>query len=247
MSFTAEKVIEFAYFLSNINSATINQSVTTIQSNQALSLLNGILDRYSNNIAYQVFPEELTTTVATRNLFIGESLSSSDPSVTILDAPYLSFLTNASVLVTSENISMTVLPMNQRFNRSFTNISTIPARTYWINRKDSNENPFTHIYIDPINNQGFTITLFGRQSISSNFLTSSTVFPSYYNHLLYELASQLADINGKTDQWDNKKEAKRLRFEKDIINKVSIDTSFNNDGAIVFGNRGNATLIDSTA
>jgi len=220
-------IIENAYNVAGIVTP-ISGTVTAAQSTLGLSQLNEIIAAKRKMSWFAVQPYQVDFDLSTNKLFIGETVTSGDPNVTVINQQFFSSITQAAIILQAGGnpirYAIDIQMRGQLDNINYLVTRTGRPKTLWYqNRLDSSNNYFTDIFINPINSI-YDLEIYGMPGAVDFSGTTDTILNGLEEYLKYELAKNLCEIHNSVDRdWGPNKQASHRQAMIDLQDNNVID------------------------
>ncbi len=215
---TFENIILDAYFLMGKKSPDQNSALSTNDVTLALRGMNYIIAHHRKMPWFNVQLQQVDTTDNTQFIYIGETVTSSETNVSVINKPFFSNIIGATVEISNTRYVVNVYPLTELDNTRLTRISGKPNAIYYDNFLDDSNNYYTKIFVNPSNNN-YTIHLIGSAGLSDVSLETDTVLNGFDLFLTYEIARYLAGIFSRMEQWNSQNEAYRNKIKDEFISQ----------------------------
>jgi len=211
MAFTAANIIQNAYYLANIKSIQAQDSLSVLEEQNGLNLLNQILDSLINDPVFSSYETILTIeNITTPEIWIGKNINNPIASATVIDnIPFMAIygancLVNNSGSQNPTNYPLIIFSYTNWTNSSYVKTEGIPQYLYYttISDMDNNNGVYNRILLDPSpNTDGIDLNLIGVLQYSEIGTSSDNILPTFSLFLQYSLAFELAMLYGKETEW----------------------------------------------
>lgn len=217
---TVENIVDSAFWMAGILSPPV-QTASVAQTTLAVAELNDIVSQKRRLPWFNVQLQEVAVAATTPFIYIGETVTSTDTDVTVVNEPFFSVILSATARQNISRYVLNIFPYSQLDNVNWAQTAGFPEAIFYANFLDDSNNFYTKIGSLPINTI-YTYHFTGIAGLADFTSESDLLLNGMSQYLKYELSKRLAAIYNALDEWISKNESTRLKIENEFKSQSSL-------------------------